>query len=213
MIWYYTFGVNCVRAFSRSHTHLFHFTKSPDDFTFNSENPSIRILSARQLVYADRLRDSKPETAEITLDLTPTRRTTMGFRPNARYTGKFAGCRDFLLTRGFPWMPNAGTVAWTHQTVSRSDLQDLVLDPFAGSGTTLAVANPVGRLVAGLGVVRRLCEKNSKTSCRNTSGGSPGWTRGSGAKCSEDARWQEKNPSSQWPTGLRTVQGNGKGDH
>ena len=25
VIWYYTFGVNCVRGFSRSHTHLFHF--------------------------------------------------------------------------------------------------------------------------------------------------------------------------------------------
>ncbi|MHC4179741.1 MAG: DNA-methyltransferase, partial [Planctomycetota bacterium] len=24
VVWYYTFGVNCVRAFSRSHTHLFH---------------------------------------------------------------------------------------------------------------------------------------------------------------------------------------------
>jgi hypothetical protein len=29
VIWYYTFGVNCKRKFSRSHTHLFHFVKDP----------------------------------------------------------------------------------------------------------------------------------------------------------------------------------------
>ena len=27
VIWYYTFGVNCVNGFSRSHTHLFQFVK------------------------------------------------------------------------------------------------------------------------------------------------------------------------------------------
>ena len=32
VIWYYTFGVNCARGFSRSHTHLFHFVKDKDDF-------------------------------------------------------------------------------------------------------------------------------------------------------------------------------------
>ena len=46
VIWYYTFGVNCVRGFSRSHTHLFHFVKDPDDFTFNGENPAVRVASS-----------------------------------------------------------------------------------------------------------------------------------------------------------------------
>ena len=27
VIWYYTFGVNCSKKFSRSHAHLFHFVK------------------------------------------------------------------------------------------------------------------------------------------------------------------------------------------
>lgn len=53
VIWYYTFGVNCVNGFSRSHTHLFHFTKDTSRFTFNRLNPQIRVQSARQLVYAD----------------------------------------------------------------------------------------------------------------------------------------------------------------
>ena len=37
VIWYYTFGVNCTKKFSRSHTHLFHFVKDPKHFTFNAD--------------------------------------------------------------------------------------------------------------------------------------------------------------------------------
>ncbi len=51
VIWYYTFGVNCTKKFSRSHTHLFHFVKDHKHFTFNNKN--IRVPSARQLVYSD----------------------------------------------------------------------------------------------------------------------------------------------------------------
>lgn len=52
VIWYYTFGVNCTRNFSRSHVHLFHFVKDPGDFVFQSHEN--RIPSARQLVYNDK---------------------------------------------------------------------------------------------------------------------------------------------------------------
>ena len=51
VVWYYTFGVNCKRKFTRSHAHLFHFVKDGKQFTFNDE--AIRVPSARQLVYAD----------------------------------------------------------------------------------------------------------------------------------------------------------------
>src|SRR5882672_10326445 len=35
VIWYYTFGVNCTKKFTRSHAHLFHFVRDPKRFTFN----------------------------------------------------------------------------------------------------------------------------------------------------------------------------------
>ncbi len=54
VIWYYTFGVNCSRKFSRSHAHLFHFIKDPVQFTFREEELENRIPSARQLVYNDK---------------------------------------------------------------------------------------------------------------------------------------------------------------
>src|SRR5262249_23234812 len=44
VVWYYTFGVNCTKKFSRSHAHLFHFIKDPKKFTFNAHD--IRVPSA-----------------------------------------------------------------------------------------------------------------------------------------------------------------------
>jgi site-specific DNA-methyltransferase (adenine-specific) len=52
VIWYYTFGVNCKKKFSRSHAHLFYFVKDPKNFTFHDD--TIRVPSARQLIYADK---------------------------------------------------------------------------------------------------------------------------------------------------------------
>src|ERR1700742_367191 len=54
VVWYYTFGVNCTKKFSRSHVHLFHFVKDENNFKFNAEDPQVRVPSARALVYADK---------------------------------------------------------------------------------------------------------------------------------------------------------------
>ncbi len=59
MIWYYTFGVNCTRKFTRSHAHLFHFVKNPDDFIFRADELENRVPSARQLVYNDTRANSR----------------------------------------------------------------------------------------------------------------------------------------------------------
>src|SRR5688572_10894815 len=53
VVWYYTFGVNCTRKFNRSHAHLFQFIKDEKNFTFNAEDPLVRVPSARALVYGD----------------------------------------------------------------------------------------------------------------------------------------------------------------
>jgi site-specific DNA-methyltransferase (adenine-specific) len=54
VIWYYTFGVNCKRKFTRSHAHLFYFVKDPQQFTFRDDDLDNRIPSARQLVSNDK---------------------------------------------------------------------------------------------------------------------------------------------------------------
>ncbi len=141
VIWYYTFGVNCVRKFSRSHAHLFHFLKDPEDFTFNDE--AIRVPSARQLVYADRRANPKGRLPDDTWILRP-QDVPDGFTPDQDtwYFPRVAG--TFKERAGFHGcqMPE--------QLLGRiiracSHPGEVVLDPFAGSGTTLAVAKKLGR--------------------------------------------------------------------
>ena len=144
VIWYYTFGVNCKRGFSRSHTHLFHFVKDPNQFKFNGENPAVRIPSARQLVYGDARANPKGRLPDNTWILRPQDAPEGGFSTehDTWYYPRVAG--TFKEREGFHGcqMPE--------QILGRiirlcSDPGDVVLDPFAGSGTTMAVAKKLGR--------------------------------------------------------------------
>lgn len=173
VIWYYTFGVNCSRKFTRSHAHLFHFVKDPNDFVFRAEEMENRIPSARQLVYNDsranprgRLPDDtwliRPANAAGELsadepalfDLAPRDEDrTWTLRPQ-----DLAGC--FQSNEDTWYFPRvAGTFkerAGFHgcqmpeQLLGRiirtcTDPDAIVLDPFSGSGTTVAVAKKLGR--------------------------------------------------------------------
>jgi DNA modification methylase len=145
VIWYYTFGVHCTRKFSRSHAHLFYFTRDPKQFTFNDE--AIRVPSARQLVYADARAHPRGRLPDDTWILRP-QDVPGGFAPDGdtwyvpRVCGTFKeragwhGCQmpEQLLGRILRACTNPG---------------DVVLDPFGGSGTTLVVAKKLGRHYLG----------------------------------------------------------------
>jgi site-specific DNA-methyltransferase (adenine-specific) len=145
VIWYYTFGVNCKSKFSRSHAHLFYFVKDRENFTFNLD--PIRVPSARQLIYADRRANPQGRLPDDTWILRP-QDVPGGFDPLddtwyvPRVCGTFKeragwhGCQmpEQLLGRIIKACSNPG---------------DLVLDPFAGSGTTLTVAKKLGRRPLG----------------------------------------------------------------
>ena len=145
VVWYYTFGVNCRQKFSRSHAHLFHFVKDPAAFTFNDD--AIRVPSARELVYGDKRASPSGRLPDDTWILRP-QDLPEGFAADGdtwyfpRVCGTFKersgwhGCQmpEQLLGRIIRASSHEGEV---------------VLDPFGGSGTTLAVARKLGRRFIG----------------------------------------------------------------
>jgi site-specific DNA-methyltransferase (adenine-specific) len=148
VIWYYTFGVHCTRKFSRSHTHLLYFVKDPKQLTFNDGD--IRVRSARQLVYNDGRADPRGRVPDNTWILRP--QDALGaFGPDhdtwyfARVAGTFKERAGFHSCQ----MPER-LLERIIRCCSRPD--DVVLDPFAGSGSTLIVAKKLGRRWLGVEV-------------------------------------------------------------
>lgn len=146
VIWYYTFGVNCVNKFTRSHAHLFYFVKNSSDFTFLEHE--IRVPSARQLVYNDSRANPRGRLPDDTWILRP-QDLVGGLTPaeDTWYFPRVAG--TFSERAGFHGcqMPEQllGRIVR-----SCSHPGDLVIDPFSGSATTLAVAKKLGRRFIGL---------------------------------------------------------------
>ena len=141
VIWYYTFGVNCTRKFNRSHTHLFHFVKDPANFTFNGDD--IRVPSARQLVYADGRAHPKGRLPDDTWILRP-QDLAGGFGPEQDVWYFPRVCGTFKERAGFHGCQMPEQLLARVIKVS-SDPGDLVVDPFAGSGSTLVVAKKLRR--------------------------------------------------------------------
>ncbi len=157
VIWYYTFGVNCTNKFSRSHAHLFYFVKDPKQFTFRCEELENRVPSARQLVYADKRANPRGRLPDDTWVLRPqdladcfTTSEDTWYFPRVAGTFKeragFHGCQmpEQLLGRIVRLCSNA---------------TDLVLDPFSGSATTVAVAKKLGRRYLGFDLSEEYVER------------------------------------------------------
>jgi DNA modification methylase len=184
VIWYYTFGVNCSKKFTRSHTHLLYFVKDPNNFTFREEDLENRVSSARELIYNDKRANSKGRLPDDTWIIRPAdaigemisdddeswypqlsslptdHDRTYILRPhdlehsfapseNTWYFPRVAG--TFKERAGFHGcqMPEQllGRIIRTC-----SNPGDIVLDPFSGSATTLAVAKKLGRRFIGFDI-------------------------------------------------------------
>ena len=129
IVWYYTFGQSTTRKFARSHTHVFYFVRDSRDFHFDDK--SIRVLSDRQKEYNDR------------------RANAAGKVPDDVWTQFPRVCGTFRERLGdHPCqMPESLLVRIIRASCPSGGL---VLDPFAGSGTTLVAAKKLGRRYVGI---------------------------------------------------------------
>ena len=147
VVWYYTFGQNCKRKFNRSHVHIFHFTKEGGpEHTFNAQDPKVRVPSARALVYGDKRANPTGRLPDDTWILRPQdlRHEPEALQPmdDTWYYSRVAG--TFKERQGFHGCQMPEQLLGRIVRIS-SNPGELVLDPFSGSGTTLAVAKKLGR--------------------------------------------------------------------
>ncbi len=140
IVWYYTFGQNQRKKFNRAHTHILYFTKDKESFTFN--NQDIRIPSARQLIYKDKRAHPKGKVPDDVWEFSRvcgTFKERLGDHP----------CQmpESLLERIISTSSNIG---------------DIVLDPFGGTGTTAAVAKKLKRKYITMDISSRYSDVISK---------------------------------------------------
>ncbi|KPK44841.1 MAG: hypothetical protein AMK72_11605 [Planctomycetes bacterium SM23_25] len=146
VIWRYTFGQNCKGKFNRGHAHLFYFVKDPGRFTFNADDRRLRIKSDRQLKYNDRRANPK------------------GKLPDDVWTFSRV-CGTFKERVG--WHPCQMPVKLLERIIlACSNPGDVVLDPFAGSGTTLVAAARNGRRWVGVELSQDYAERAAKRAQR-----------------------------------------------
>jgi DNA modification methylase len=145
IVWHYTFGVHCEKKFSRSHAHILYYVVDPKRYTFNAD--AIRVPSARQTTYADRRANPKGKVPDDTWVLRPQEdERFFQAATDTWYVSRV--CGTFKERVDHPCqMPEA-----LLERIVRvaSNPGDVVLDPFAGSGTTLAAAKRLRRRFLGM---------------------------------------------------------------
>ena len=126
--WHESFGVQCDSKFARTSRPIFYAVKDPKKFTFN--RGAVTVPSARQTKYNDR---RAAPGGKVMGDVWPINRVCGTFRE--RVPGVPTQLPEALVRRIIEVSSNPG---------------DTILDPFAGSGTTIAVAKKLGR--GGIGI-------------------------------------------------------------
>lgn len=151
VIWAFTFGQASQKNFSKSHCHLLYFTNTKTKYTFNAD--SLRVPSARQAVYNDNRANSKGKLPDATWmllreqlepEMQPDRDTWMV----SRVCGTF-GERQ-------PHSPNQIPIPVMERIVlACSNPGDLVVEPFAGSGSAGVACAMHGRSWEGFDISKK----------------------------------------------------------
>lgn len=130
--WYESFGVNTSNNFNRCSRHLFYMVRNKDRFVFNAD--AVSRPSDRQAKYGDKRADPGGKVWDNVWGLNPAIPRLVG---NAK--------------ERLPDLPTQLPLDLLRAVVGcASEPGDLVVDPFSGSGTTLAAAVELGRRAIGI---------------------------------------------------------------
>ncbi len=141
LIWHYTFGQQMKNKFARSHTHILYFVNDEKNFTFNDY--AVRVPSDRQLIYNDK------------------RANPVGKMPDDVWSEYSRVCGTFKERAG--WHPCQMPESLLKRIVAvSSNPGDCVLDPFSGSGTTVAAAYQSGRDYVGVEISQSYVDNAKK---------------------------------------------------
>ena len=145
IVWHYTFGVTASGNSTAAMPTSSITSTTRRRFTFNAD--TVRVPSARQTTYADRRANPKGKMPDDTWVLRPQEEPRcFAEDSDSWYVARV--CGTFKERTGHPCqMPEAVLERIIKVT---SNPGDVVLDPFAGSGTTLAVAKRLGRRYLGV---------------------------------------------------------------
>jgi DNA modification methylase len=160
--WHYAFGENQKMKFSRCKTHILYFTKSMD-VTFNQQD--ILVPSARQLIYGDKRAKAGGKTPD---DVWPVYADAGGAAHelavwpqdwevwrDSRVCGTF---KERLIKPDGSAHPCQMPLSILRRIIrASSNVGDMVLDPFSGTGTTAAAAVELGRRFCAIDVSLEYC--------------------------------------------------------
>jgi DNA modification methylase len=129
IIWHYRFGPHQQKKFGRDHAHILYFTRDPERFTFNPD--AVKVPSVRQQLGDKRAKAGGRVPGDVwqfeACDVWSVPRLPGNAKER---TGHPCQMPESIITRIILAASNAG---------------ELVVDPFCGSGTTVAVAKRLGR--------------------------------------------------------------------
>ena len=148
VIHYFTFGQNQRNNFTRSHIHWLYYVKDRKHFTFNANDPLVRVPSARQQLYKDKRANPAGRLPDDTWILRPAQ-LPEGFTPLedtwhfSRICGTFKDKAEVS--------PNQMRVEMLERIVRLcSNRGDLVVDPFGGTFTAGVACARTGRNYVGM---------------------------------------------------------------
>ncbi len=142
IIYYEAFGVNSIKKFNRCSRTILHCVKDKKNFIFNENSPEIRRASDRQEIYNDKRSNPAGKLWDDIWGINP---------PIPRICGT-----HFERIPGFPTQLNIKLLIPI--IACASNINDLVIDPFSGSGTTGAACIKLQRNYIGIEISEKFCQ-------------------------------------------------------